>query len=265
MNELAASFQEAEHVSLLAANSLGGTDYEFHGTADADTASPADQNGLRIQWQDGVPVPPEMTRARARALVAKRAMDIVGAFSGLAALAPLLLIIACIVRLTDAGPVFFRQIRTGINGTPFSVLKFRSMYQDRGDLTGVQQTTRNDHRVTPIGRFIRKTSIDELPQLWNVLVGEMSLVGPRPHVPGMLAAGMVYEDLAPHYHFRHTMRPGLTGWAQCNGLRGPTTERRKALSRVHHDIAYVQNFSILLDIRILFRTLFRELVSSNAH
>ena len=265
MNELAAHFTENERVTLVAVKSLDRTDFEFPGLGEAAPVTRNNQSGLDTCFQGDVPVAPESTAARARALLVKRAMDFVGALSGLVALAPLLVIVAVIIKLTDKGPVFFRQNRTGLNGDAFAVLKFRSMYHDRGDLSGVQQTTHNDSRVTPIGRFIRKTSIDELPQLFNVLAGDMSLVGPRPHVPGMLAAGVVYEQLAPHYSFRHTMRPGLTGWAQCNGLRGPTTERRKALSRVDHDVAYIQNFSIMLDIKILLRTLSRELFSSTAH
>ncbi|KKB76089.1 exopolysaccharide biosynthesis protein [Devosia soli] len=192
-------------------------------------------------------------------------MDVAGAAAGLLFLAPLLLIIAAWIKLTDKGPVFFRQSRVGLDGQSFEILKFRSMYVHLGDTTGVAQTVANDLRVTPIGAFIRKTSIDELPQLINVLRGDMSLVGPRPHVAGMQAAGMHYEDLVPHYGFRHRMRPGLTGWAQCQGLRGPTTDRTRALRRVGHDFAYVQNFSLWLDIKIIAKTIASELVSSNAH
>jgi len=223
------------------------------------------QGGLDAQWVEGQPAEPKTGVARALSLGTKRAIDIAGSAAGLLFLAPLLLIIAAWIKLTDKGPVFFRQSRVGLDGQTFEIFKFRSMYTHLGDTTGVAQTVANDSRVTPIGAFIRKTSIDELPQLINVLRGDMSLVGPRPHVAGMLAAGMPYEDLVPHYNFRHRMRPGLTGWAQCQGLRGPTVDRSKALRRIGHDFAYVQNFSLWLDIKILAKTVASELLSSNAH
>ena len=221
--------------------------------------------GLRVTLVDGKPALPVLDSGRRASLVVKRAIDIVGAVTGLLLLCPLLVIVAICVRMTDRGPVFFRQARVGLDGRHFEIFKFRSMYWNRCDISGVAQTVANDDRVTPIGAFIRKTSIDELPQLINVLIGDMSLVGPRPHVRGMMAAGMTYENLVEHYDFRHTMRPGLTGWAQCNGLRGPTIERSKAVRRVEHDFAYIQNFSLSLDIRIILKTIASELLSSNAH
>ena len=193
-------------------------------------------------------------------LVAKRLVDVVGAAFGLLLLSPLLIAVAAIVKLTSAGPVFFRQERTGLGNKPFQILKFRSMYTDRCDLSGVAQTVADDPRITPIGRIIRKTNIDELPQLINVLLGDMSLVGPRPHVPGMLAAGVRYEELVIGYERRHAMRPGITGLAQANGLRGPTTEVEPSVMRVVRDIEYIRNFSIWLDIRILFRTVINEIL-----
>ncbi len=196
-------------------------------------------------------------------LAAKRLMDILGAGFGLILLSPLLLAVAAIIKLTSAGPVFFRQARTGLDNKPFQIYKFRSMYTDRGDATGVAQTVAGDSRITPIGRIIRKTSIDELPQLINVLFGDMSLVGPRPHVPGMKAAGVLYEELVPGYERRHAMRPGITGLAQSIGLRGPTTEVEPSVMRVVKDIEYIRDFSIWLDIRILFRTVINEIVRGN--
>ena len=175
----------------------------------------------------------------------KRAFDIAGAGFGLFLLAPLLLTLAIIIRSGSKGPIFFRQTRTGRNNKPFQIFKFRSMYTDRCDITGVAQTIKDDPRVTPIGRVMRRTNLDELPQLINVLRGEMSLVGPRPHVPGMLAAGELYEDLVPEYERRHLMRPGITGLAQVNGLRGPTTERKPSVERVMCDLTYVRDFSPL--------------------
>lgn len=193
-------------------------------------------------------------------LVAKRLVDVVGAAFGLLLLSPLLIAVAAIIKLTSVGPVFFRQERTGLGNKPFQILKFRSMYTDRCDLSGVAQTVADDPRITPIGRIIRKTNIDELPQLINVLLGDMSLVGPRPHVPGMLAAGVRYEELVIGYERRHAMRPGITGLAQANGLRGPTTEVEPSVMRVVRDIEYIRNFSIWLDIRILFRTVINEIL-----
>lgn len=193
-------------------------------------------------------------------LAAKRLIDIVGAAFGLLLLSPLLIAVAAIIKLTSVGPVFFRQERTGLDNKPFQILKFRSMYTDRCDLSGVAQTVADDPRVTPIGRIIRKTNIDELPQLINVLWGDMSLVGPRPHVPGMLAAGVRYEELVLGYERRHAMRPGITGLAQANGLRGPTSEVEPSVMRVVRDIEYIRDFSVWLDIRILFRTVINEIL-----
>lgn len=200
---------------------------------------------------------------RSAHLAVKRLLDILGAGFGLILLSPLLLAVAAIIKLTSAGPVFFRQARTGLDNKPFQIYKFRSMYTDRGDASGVAQTVAGDSRVTPIGRIIRKTSIDELPQLINVLFGDMSLVGPRPHVPGMKAAGVLYEELVPGYERRHAMRPGITGLAQSIGLRGPTTEVEPSVMRVVKDIEYIRDFSIWLDIRILFRTVINEIVRGN--
>lgn len=189
----------------------------------------------------------------------KRAIDIFGSFFGLLVLLPVILLIAVAIKLESRGPVFFRQLRTGINETPFEIMKFRSMYTDLCDNSGVRQTVDNDPRITPLGRILRKTNIDELPQLWNVLIGDMSLVGPRPHVPDMLAAGRSYSDLVQGYEYRHLMRPGLTGLAQARGLRGPTEHRWMAIRRIVCDVEYVRKFSLLLDIKIIIRTVINEL------
>ena len=189
---------------------------------------------------------------------AKRAVDIAASGASLVALAPVLLMIAAAIKLESRGPALFRQHRTGLNGQLFGILKFRSMYTDLGDPTGVAQTVDDDRRITRTGRLLRRTNLDELPQLWNVLVGDMSLVGPRPHVPGMLAAGKPYEELVEGYEHRHMMRPGLTGLAQCRGLRGPTHNRWKAIRRIACDIEYVKNFSLLLDAKIIVRTIVNE-------
>ncbi|AUC10883.1 MULTISPECIES: sugar transferase [Agrobacterium] len=189
----------------------------------------------------------------------KRTMDIAGASIALVALAPVLLAVAALVKLDSRGPVLFSQVRWGMNGRKIRVYKFRSMRTDMCDATGVAQTVKNDPRITRIGAILRRTNIDELPQLINVLKGDMSLVGPRCHAIGMLAAGRLYEELVPHYHLRHRMRPGITGLAQMRGLRGPTDRSDKARARIVSDLYYVENFSVWLDVRIMVGTVISEL------
>jgi lipopolysaccharide/colanic/teichoic acid biosynthesis glycosyltransferase len=135
------------------------------------------------------------------------------------------------------------------------------MYAHLGDRSGTQQTMKGDARVTPIGRFLRNTSLDELPQLLNVIRGDMSLVGPRPHVPGMLSAGFLYEDLVPYYFQRHIVRPGITGLAQVHGCRGSTRQADEAITRVDYDLEYIETWSLWLDIKIMLRTLRQEFLS----
>lgn len=192
-------------------------------------------------------------------LAVKRGLDVVGAAFGLLLLSPLLIAIAILIKATSKGPIFFHQNRTGQHNRQFRILKFRSMYVDKCDRSGVAQTIAGDPRVTPVGRMLRRTNLDELPQLINVLLGHMSLVGPRPHVPGMLAAGVPYELLVDGYEARHFMRPGITGLAQVNGLRGPTTDADLAIRRVVHDVDYVQNFSLVLDVKLIIKTIVVEM------
>lgn len=191
-------------------------------------------------------------------LALKRAMDIVVASSAILVLLPVLLLIALMIRVTSPGPALFTQLRWGRNCEKIRVYKFRSMYTDRGDETGVTQTRVGDSRITPLGAVLRKTNLDELPQLFNVLKGDMSLVGPRPHAIGMQAAGVLYEDLVPEYHKRHRVRPGITGLAQMRGLRGPTVLASKSRARVAADFHYVENYSLMLDILIIYGTLRNE-------
>jgi lipopolysaccharide/colanic/teichoic acid biosynthesis glycosyltransferase len=198
-------------------------------------------------------------------LTAKRLLDIVGSATGLLMMGPLLIGIAITIKLTSPGPVFFRQKRYGYHNRRFLILKFRTMYADRSDLRGTRQATADDPRVTPLGRILRKTSLDELPQLINVLKGDMSLVGPRPHVPGMLANGMLYEEFIPYYFQRHIMRPGVTGLAQVRGFRGTTTEPAAALARVDCDLEYIERWSFVQDFRIILRTIVTEFLSGSGH
>ena len=188
----------------------------------------------------------------------KRTVDILGASAGIVLLAPLFVLTAVAIKANSQGPVIFRQKRHGANGTIFEIYKFRSMYVEQCDPSGVRQTVKNDPRVTPVGQFLRRSNFDELPQLINVLRGEMSLVGPRPHVPGMLAAGVPYEELDPRYMQRHKVRPGLTGLAQVNGFRGETTTRHAALMRLEFDLAYLERRSFPLDLRIILKTVAQE-------
>lgn len=200
-------------------------------------------------------------RPRRLHLAGKRMFDIALSLAALVVLAPLLMGLAVAIKVSSPGPVLFRQAREGHFGRSFMALKFRTMAAARCDGSGVAQTAANDQRVTALGRVMRRTSLDELPQLFNVLWGDMSLVGPRPHVPGMVAGGMSYRDLVPYYDYRLIMRPGLTGWAQANGWRGPTDRAENAMARIDHDVAYIQNFSLWLDLKIVWQTLRREFLS----
>lgn len=191
--------------------------------------------------------------------VAKRLLDIVLAGIALIALGPFLVAVAILIRLDSPGPALFTQERWGRGLKKVRVFKFRSMYRDRCDISGVRQTEPGDARITRFGQFIRKTNIDELPQLLNVIRGDLSLVGPRCHPIGMYAGGLPFEELVPEYHHRHVVRPGITGWAQVNGYRGPTTDPRKAIGRIEHDLFYVVRSNVFFDIRIIILTIVREI------
>jgi len=184
----------------------------------------------------------------------KRAEDVVVSASVLAFISPLLLVIALLIKLTSKGPVFFRQRRLGYNSRVIEVLKFRSMYTHLADADAHQQSLRGDKRVTPVGAWLRKTSLDELPQLLNVLKGDMSLVGPRPHALATTAGGLALEEAVPVYASRHRVKPGITGWAQVNGHRGALDSVDKIVHRVNHDLFYIENWSLTLDLKILWQT-----------
>ncbi len=199
-------------------------------------------------------------------LVVKSAFDkIVGSLC-LVVLAPLMVCIAIAVKLTSKGPVFFKQKRYGFNNELIEIYKFRSMYVDQLDFDATRQVTRNDPRVTPVGRIIRKTSLDELPQLFNVIFfGNLSLVGPRPHAINASAENRLYDKVVDGYFARHRVRPGITGWAQVNGWRGETNTREKIQGRVEHDLHYIENWSILFDAYILLMTPISVLRGDNAY
>ncbi len=190
-------------------------------------------------------------------LVAKRAMDLVGSIIGLILFSPIMLLTAIAIKLESPGPVFYVQERMGLDARPFKMLKFRSMYVD-AEKDGPGWTRPNDPRVTRVGRFIRKYSIDELPQLINVLMGDMSLVGPRPERPVYVEQ---FRQYIPRYMDRHREKAGITGWAQVNGLRGDTS----IAERTKYDLWYIENWSLWLDIKILIRTLFRIFRDRNAY
>jgi Undecaprenyl-phosphate glucose phosphotransferase len=173
----------------------------------------------------------------------------------LAIFAPAMMLIAFIIKFDSPGPVFFVQDRFGFNNKAIRVLKFRTMYWDKGDPAGAQRTVRNDPRVTRFGKFVRAFSLDELPQLINVFKGEMSLVGPRPHAIAMKAGDRLYHEAVDTYFHRHKVKPGITGWAQVNGLRGEINSLEKARQRVAYDIEYIEHWSLWLDCKILLMSL----------
>jgi Undecaprenyl-phosphate glucose phosphotransferase len=185
----------------------------------------------------------------------KRLMDITIASLALILLSPILAIIAIMIKKGSPGPALFKQPRHGFNNRVFNVYKFRSMRNDQADLKAAQQTVAGDARVTKIGRFIRKTSIDELPQLLNVIKGEMSLVGPRPHAIGMRTAGKDSMELVAEYAHRHKVKPGMTGWAQINGSRGPLHDGDDVARRVELDVEYIERSNAIFDLYIMLKTL----------
>ena len=191
-------------------------------------------------------------------LFIKRTMDIVLGFIALILGFIPMLVIAVIIKCTSKGPVIFSQVRVGKHGREFKMFKFRSMYLEDPEKEKDEWTTKGDKRVTPIGRFIRKTSLDELPQLFNVLGGSMSLVGPRPERPQFVEK---FREEVPRYMVKHQVRPGMTGWAQIKGYRGDTSIKK----RIEYDLYYIENWSVGLDIKILFLTIFKGFINKNAY
>ena len=188
----------------------------------------------------------------------KRCVDLFGAIVALILFSPVMAVVSVIIKATSPGPLIFKQERIGLQNKPFPMYKFRSMVVQDAASEKAKWTVQNDPRVTPIGKFIRKTSIDELPQLFNVLKGDMSLVGPRPERPQFVEK---FREETPRYMVKHQVRPGLTGWAQVNGFRGDTSIRK----RIEHDLYYIENWTLGFDFKILFLTFFKGFVNKNAY
>ncbi len=197
--------------------------------------------------------------------VAKRAFDIVFSLIGIVVFSPIMLATAIAIKLDSKGPVLFKQKRHGFNNEEIEVYKFRSMYVEHTDPTARKPVTKGDPRVTRVGRFIRKTSIDELPQFFNALFGSLSLVGPRPHAVAAEAHNRLFDEVVDGYFARHRVKPGVTGWAQINGWRGELDTEEKIRKRIEYDLYYIENWSLWFDLKILFLTPIRLLDTRNAY
>lgn len=190
--------------------------------------------------------------------IAKRAVDVLGSLAGIIISSPVMILVAVLVKCTSRGPIIFKQERVGLHNKPFKMYKFRTMEIQKASQEQKAWTVKDDPRVTKIGKILRKTSIDELPQLFNILAGEMSLVGPRPERPLFVEK---FKEEIPRYMIKHQVRPGLTGWAQINGYRGDTSIRK----RIEYDIFYIENWTMGLDIKIMFLTIFKGFINKNAY
>ncbi len=190
--------------------------------------------------------------------VAKRTVDMIGSSVGLILFSPVMLICALAIRFTSRGPVIFKQERVGLHNKTFKMYKFRTMEMQKASAEQKAWTVKDDPRVTTVGKFLRRTSLDELPQLFNIWVGEMSLVGPRPERPQFVEK---FKEEIPRYMIKHQVRPGLTGWAQINGYRGDTSIRK----RIEYDLFYIENWTMALDIKIMFLTIFKGFINKNAY
>ena len=194
----------------------------------------------------------------------KRLSDILGATTAIIVCLPVLLTIGFLIAITSPGPILFRQRRVGLNNRIFAIFKFRSMYVHLTDAHASEQTQRDDARITPLGKCLRKTSLDELPQLFNVILGDMALVGPRPHALATTVNGKALDEIVPSYGCRHQVKPGITGLAQVNGYRGVLDTQDKLKQRIQYDLCYIENWSLWLDVKILLKTVFLVLFDRNA-
>ena len=190
--------------------------------------------------------------------IVKRVFDVIYALIGIIITSPIMLVCAILVKATSEGPVIFKQERVGLHNKHFWMYKFRSMRMQDENSEKKAWTTKDDPRVTKVGAVLRKTSLDELPQLFNILKGDMSLVGPRPERPQFVEQ---FKEEIPRYMIKHQVRPGLTGWAQVNGYRGDTS----IYKRIEYDLFYIENWSMWLDLRIIFRTFFVGFINKNAY
>lgn len=190
--------------------------------------------------------------------IVKRLVDIIGSAFGLIIASPIMIVSAILIKATSDGPVIFAQERVGLHNKPFQMYKFRTMIEQTESEEAKGWTTKDDPRVTKVGKFLRRTSLDELPQLFNIFVGQMSLVGPRPERPQFVEK---FREEIPRYMIKHQVRPGLTGWAQINGLRGDTSIEK----RIEHDLYYIENWTLEFDIKILLLTIFRGFINKNAY
>ncbi len=211
-----------------------------------------DADGLPVINIRNVPL------ANTENIIIKRFIDIVGSIVLIIVFSPIMLLSVIAVRLSSKGPIIFKQERVGLHNRPFMMYKFRTMEMQRENDEKKGWTVKDDPRVTKVGRVLRRTSMDELPQLFNILIGDMSIVGPRPERPQFVEE---FREEIPRYMIKHQVRPGLTGWAQVNGLRGNTSIKE----RIEFDIYYIENWSLLFDIRIMFMTVFRGLINKNAY
>jgi exopolysaccharide biosynthesis polyprenyl glycosylphosphotransferase len=213
----------------------------------------------RVEDLDGLPtINLSETPLEGWSRFVKRAFDLAVAAAALVVFSPIMFLVAAAIWLEDRGPLLYRQIRMGLDGKPFEIVKFRSMRVGAENETGAVWAEKDDPRRTRVGRVIRAWSLDELPQLWNVLVGDMSVIGPRPERPEFVEQ---FRSEFPHYMLRHKVRAGMTGWAQVHGWRGNTSMRM----RIEHDLYYIENWSLLLDVKILFMTVVRGLRHENAY
>ena len=213
----------------------------------------------RVEDLDGLPtINLSETPLEGWSRFVKRGFDLVVAMAALIVLSPAMLLVALAIWVEDRGPVLYRQVRMGLDGKPFAMVKFRSMRNDAERATGAVWAQKDDPRRTRVGRFIRAWSLDELPQLWNVLVGDMSVIGPRPERPEFVEQ---FRAEYPHYMLRHKVRAGMTGWAQVHGWRGNTSMRM----RIEHDLYDIENWSLLLDLKILALTVVHGLRHENAY
>jgi exopolysaccharide biosynthesis polyprenyl glycosylphosphotransferase len=198
-------------------------------------------------------------------LIAKECEDRILGFAILVLISPLLAVIGLLIKLESPGPALFKQMRYGYNNRLIEVWKFRTMRHDLTDKDAERLTTRNDPRVTKLGAFLRRTSLDELPQFINVVRGEMSIVGPRPHARSAKAGGLLYQDAVADYAVRHKVKPGITGLAQVSGWRGETRTVEQIQRRVEHDIAYINDWSLMKDLKIIVLTIFTGFGGRNAY